>query len=125
MQKFLSWISNYKIILLLFIATVIVATSQSLFLGQKKYLAGGMQYNTYNNYTIFKQSFFHLIDDKDIYFPYPLEHWDIFKYSPTFSTLFGAFALLPDSIGLTLWNLLNALILVLAIYYLPQLTSRQ
>jgi hypothetical protein len=125
MQRLLHWISNYRIILLLFAATALVASAQSLFLGQKKYLAGGIEYNTYNNYTIFKQSFFHLVDEKDIYFPYPLEHWDIYKYSPTFALLFGVFAVLPDAIGLTLWNLLNALILVLAVYYLPRLTAKQ
>src|SRR5688572_399099 len=125
MQRLLHWISSYRVIFILFAATAIVATAQSLFLGQKKYLAGGIEYNTYNNYTIFKQSFFHLLDEKDIYFPYPLEHWDIYKYSPTFSLLFGAFAVLPDAIGLTLWNLLNALILVIAVYYLPLLTPKQ
>lgn len=125
MQRLLQWISNYRVILLLFAATAIVASAQSLFLGQKKYLPGGIEYNTYNNYTIFKQSFYHLIDEKDIYFPYPLEHWDIYKYSPTFALLFGMFAVLPDSMGLTLWNLLNALILVFAVYYLPRLTTLQ
>ncbi|HUR31916.1 MAG TPA: glycosyltransferase family 87 protein [Saprospiraceae bacterium] len=124
MQKVIQWISNYRFIWFLFTVTALVATSQSLFL-HKKYLAGGFEYNSYNNYTIFKQSFYHLIDGKDIYFPYPLEHWDIFKYSPSFALLFGVFANLPDILGLALWNLLNALILVVAVYYLPQLSSKQ
>ena len=125
MQRLTQWLTNYRVILFLFFATAVVASAQSLFLGQKKYLPGGIEYNTYNNYTIFKQSFYHLIEDKDLYFPYPIEHWDLYKYSPTFALLFGFFAVLPDTLGLTFWNLLNALILVFAIYYLPNLTLRQ
>lgn len=125
MQKFLRWITHHNFILALFITIAFIASAQSLFLGQKKYLAGGIEYNVYNNYTIFKQSFYHLLNGKDLYFPYPMEHWDIYKYSPTFSLLFGGFALLPDMAGVTLWNLLNSLILLLAVYYLPKLTLQQ
>lgn len=125
MRQLLRWILNKKFILALFLITALVAATQSLFLGQKKYVAGGIGYNTYNNYTIFKQSFFHLTDKDDLYIPYPLEHWDLYKYSPTFAFLFGGFALLPDTLGLPLWNILNALVPVFAIYYLPKLTNKQ
>jgi len=125
MRKFFGWITGNKVILILFIATSIVATAQSLLLGPKTYEPGGIEYNKYNNYTIFKQSFYHLFDGKDLYAHYPAEHWDIYKYSPTFSLLFGVFAKMPDVIGLLLWNLLNALILVFAVYFLPQLSQRQ
>lgn len=65
-------------------------------------------YTAYNNYVIFKQSFFHLIHHQSLYVLYPQEHWDLFKYSPTFALLFGAWAMLPDAVGLLLWNVLNA-----------------
>ena len=125
MRQIIRWILHRKFILALFLITALVASAQSLFLGQKNYVAGGIKYNTYNNYTIFKQSYYHLVNDKDLYLLYPLEHWDLYKYSPTFAFLFGTFALLPDMIGLPLWNILNALVLVLAIYYLPWLTNKQ
>ncbi len=125
MNKIRQWISDYRIILFLFVVTSIVASAQSLLLGTKTYVEGGREYNRYNNYTIFKQSFYHLIDKKDLYILYPVEHWDLYKYSPTFSMLFGIFGILPDSIGLMLWNALNAVILVFAIYYLPKFTLQQ
>ncbi|HUR30344.1 MAG TPA: glycosyltransferase family 87 protein, partial [Saprospiraceae bacterium] len=125
MRQLTRWIFHKKFILALFLITALVASTQSLFLGQKKYIAGGIEYNTYNNYTIFKRSFYHLANNEDLYFPYPLEHWDLYKYSPTFAFLFGGFALLPDMMGLPLWNILNALVIVLAVYYLPKLTNPQ
>ena len=85
---------------------------------------GGPLYNHYNNFTIYQQSFFHLIDGKDLYIKYPYEHWDLYKYTPSFSVLFGLLALFPDWLGLNLWNLINALVLLLAIYYLPRQTSK-
>lgn len=125
MKTIIRWISNYKFILILFLALAIFASLQSYFLTQKHFRAGGIMYHDYNNYTIFKQSFFHLIEDKDLYFPYPMEHWDLYKYSPTFSLLFGVFAGMPDVVGLSMWNILNALLLVLAVYYLPKLDNTQ
>lgn len=125
MQRLIQWISNRRFVILLFLLLAIIASLQSYFLTQKKFQAGGIQYNEYNNYTIFKQSFFHLIERKDLYFPYPMEHWDLYKYSPTFSLLFGGFAMLPDAIGLSLWNTLNALLLVFAVFYLPHLNNKQ
>ncbi|WP_247232577.1 glycosyltransferase family 87 protein [Telluribacter sp. SYSU D00476] len=52
---------------------------------------------------------------------YPEEQWDLYKYTPTFSALFGLFALFPDWVGLSLWNLVNALVLLFAVYRLPHL----
>ncbi len=119
------WLTSKKFILGLLSGLAIFASLQSLFLPYKTYVKGGLSYPGYNNYTIFKQSFFHLISHQDLYVAYPVEHWDLFKYTPTFSLLFGAFAFLPDWIGLTFWNLLNALILALAVYALPKLTNKQ
>ena len=125
MPTFVQWISKYQVVLALFVLTALAASTQSILLGKKKYLEHGLEYNSYNNYTIFRQSFYHLVEGKDLYATYPMEHWDIYKYSPTFSFLFGIFAVLPDQAGLFLWNLLNAIILVVAIYFLPHLTSKQ
>lgn len=63
---------------------------------------------------LFRNSFFHLIQGKDLYIPYPEEQWDLFKYSPTFSLLFGLLAYLPDFIGLFIWNLVNTIPLLIA-----------
>jgi hypothetical protein len=81
-------------------------------------------YTRFNNYLIFKRSFFHLVENKDLYLLYPAEHFDHYKYSPTFAALMAPFALLPDAAGLLAWDLANALVLVLAIQRLPLLDWR-
>ncbi len=98
---------------------VIIITAQSLLLNSKTFIPGEPSYTHYNNYVIFKQSFFHLIENKDLYELYPAEHFDYFKYSPTFSLFMAPLANLPDSVGLFLWNLLNVLVLYFALRQLP------
>jgi len=103
----------------------VVASIQLLALTPKQSTTGEPTYTKYNNYVIFKQSYHHLITGKDLYILYPQEQFDLYKYSPTFALFFGFFAHLPDWAGLILWNLLNTLVLLLSIYYLPKLTVRQ
>ncbi len=80
----------------------------------------GEFYNThYNNYVIFKQSFQHFFSEKDLYIAHPTEHWDLYKYSPAFAIFMGIFFFLPDVVGLSLWNLLNGLLLIYGIFKLP------
>ena len=109
----------------LYVVIALVASAQDLLHIPKAYIAGGGLYTEYNNYVIFKYSFFHLIDGKDLYSLYPNEHWDLYKYSPAFSLFFGLFAHFPDYIGLPLWSLLNSLIVYYAIRALPGFTSQQ
>lgn len=117
-------LTNRNILLAIFVIAAIAASLLSLS-GTKTYEEGGRVYNRYNNYTIFERSFDHLIDHQDLYVLYPEEHWDLYKYTPTFSVFFGLFSVLPDWLGLCLWNILNALILGIAIFYLPVFTSLQ
>lgn len=76
----------------------------------------------YNNYVIFKHSFYHFIHRGDLYAAHPSEHYDFYKYSPTFALLFGTFAWMPDWLGLALWNLLNVLVLLTAIVNFPRIS---
>ena len=114
-------ISDKRIILAIYILFALAASIQSL-TGTKTYHEGGIIYNRYNNYTIFEKSFEHLKNNQDLYISYPEEYWDLYKYTPTFSVFFAGFNILPDWLGLSLWNLLNAIVLLLAIYYLPRLS---
>ena len=77
------------------------------------------EYTRYNNYVIFQQSFFHLIHHQDLYQLYPAEHWDYYKYSPTFALLMAPLAILPTKLGFVLWNVLNAIVLFFSIRALP------
>ena len=79
----------------------------------------GDPYTHYNNYVIFRQAFFHLAGHQDLYIQYLAEHWDYFRYSPSFALAFGAFAWMPDLAGLLLWNTLNAGVLFLGWMMLP------
>ena len=82
-------------------------------------IVDGHTYTHYNNYVIFKDSFAHLLHGQDLYVAYPDEHWDLYKYSPTFALLMLPFALLPDLVGLTLWNVLGSMALFIGIWRLP------
>ncbi len=99
-------------------------TAHSFLLAPKTFEHGGLLYTHYNNYIIFKQSFFHLIGNKDLYQLYPGEQWDLYKYSPTFSFFMAPLAALPDFIGLLIWNLLNVLVLFFAFWKLPFLSYK-
>ena len=79
----------------------------------------GTHQTDYNNYLVFKYSWFHLINGTNLYGVYPTEHWDFYKYSPTFALFMGLLAYLPDIVGLSLWNLLNVITLFFAIRMLP------
>ena len=76
-------------------------------------------YTHYNNFLIFRQSFFHLIQHKDLYSAYSNEYYDLYKYTHTFALLMFPFAYLPNLAGLILWNILNAVILFYAFRKFP------
>lgn len=78
----------------------------------------------YGNYVQFRLSWSRLVQGEDLYTLKPDEHFDYFKYSPTFALFFGGLAWLPDSIGLPAWTLLNTLLLFFAIKYLPGMSTR-
>ena len=118
---------SYSIQLLfaLYLLVAIVASLQDLLHAQKAYLPNGLFYFEYNNYIIFKNSYFHLIEGKDLYRLFPAEQWDLYKYSPAFSLFFSLFAYFPDYIGLVLWSLLNALLVFFAILQLPAFSPQK
>ncbi len=82
-------------------------------------------YSAYENYRIFRNAFFHLLNGQNPYASFPAEQWDLFKYSPAFALGMAPFAAVPDWLGLPLWNLLNALLLLAAIWRLPGLSNPQ
>ncbi len=74
--------------------------------------------NSYNNYSIFKGAFYHLIGGQPLYASYP-EYWDTNHYGPLFGILIAPFALLPDLPGMVLWSLFNTGVLYAAVQALP------
>jgi hypothetical protein len=75
-----------------------------------------------NNYLIFKNVFWHSVQEQHLYHLYPTEYSDKNHYGPFFSVLIAPFALLPNYMGVTLWAMANAGILFYALHKLP-LTS--
>lgn len=114
----LSFLKNHKTWILILSTIGLLTGIQALFEGSR--IFGEHTYTHYNNYLIFKQSFYHLIHNQDLYAFYPKEHFDLFKYSSTFALLFSVFALLPDYLGLPLWNIFNLVFLFAAIAFIPR-----
>ncbi len=96
-------LNNKKIILVIWI---LLASISAI----KQYLIGND-----NNYLIFKNVFYHTLEQKSLYATYPDLYFDHNHYGPIFSLFIAPFALLPDGIGMVLWCLFNALVLVYAI----------
>ncbi len=124
-EKIKKILSDKKNLIIVYILCTIGVSVQSLTAGTKTYHEGGIEYVTYNNYIIFERSFHHLKNNQDLYVLYPQEHWDLYKYTPSFSVFFGFFSMFPDWLGLILWNLLNAIIVLFAVYSLPKLDNYQ
>lgn len=80
-----------------------------------KTLASG----SYNNYLIFKFTFFSLINQLNFFLPQPqnFSHYNL--YGPIFSLLIAPFAVLPNWLGLSLWLLFNSWVIFWAIKKLP------
>jgi hypothetical protein len=100
----------------------VVAALQMLVRTRYVALPGG--HTQYNNFIIFRQAFVHLVEGRDLYLNFPAEHFDNFLYSPTFAALMAPFARLPDWLGLVLWDLLCAGVLVAGIRSVPGLAAR-
>lgn len=109
-----NWLLNKWIQLgLLFLVAILISI--------QKYFApvNDFGWSGYNNFIIFKESFFHLINGEDIYKLFPQDHFDLFKYSPSFALLMFFLAPFPNLIGLMLWNSLNIFIFFLGVQKLP------
>lgn len=94
---------NIEFVFLVYVSVTIVATLH-------KYLLGNV-----NNYFIYKTAFFNLMKGADIYAGYPETRLDLYHYSPAFALMMGPIALLPDVLGLVIWNLLNVVPLFFAV----------
>lgn len=98
---------DYRFIFLVWIITSIVC-------GVLKYTRG-----SYNNFSIFKNLFWHAIHQLPLYEHYPKEYSDVTHYGVFFSSVIFPFALVPDIIGVILWVTLSTWFLFYAIKRLP------
>ena len=103
---------------ILFLISILISI-QNISLGVDNFWGG--QHTHYNNFLIFKNSFAHLVENKNLYEYYLNEYADLYKYSPTFALMMAAFCHLPDALGLIIWNSLNVFVLYFAIYLIKSL----
>ena len=73
----------------------------------------------YNNYLIYKFTFFNLIHQHNLYLPQPSHFLDVNHYGPLFGLFIAPFVWLPDPVAVILWVMFNAYILFIAINHLP------
>ncbi|MFZ4928506.1 glycosyltransferase family 87 protein [Chryseobacterium sp. Mn2064] len=108
-EKFLKILLNPKYIFGVYlIISVVTAIS--------KYFRGDY---AINNYLIFKNVFFNTIHQKNLFIHYPNLYFDLNHYGVFFSALIAPFAMMPDWLGISLWNIANTFIFIYGIYKLP------
>ncbi|WP_121357724.1 glycosyltransferase family 87 protein [Flavisolibacter nicotianae] len=72
-----------------------------------------------NNFLVYRHVYVHLIQQVNLYLPYPQEHYDVNLYGPLFGLVIAPFSWLPVNMGSVLWVLFNVSFLLFAIYQLP------
>ena len=76
----------------------------------------GLHMHNFNNFLIYKFSFWHAYDGVSLYATYPEDHYDVFLYGPIFSLIAAPFAIIPSLwVGVFMWHLALALFLWWAI----------
>jgi hypothetical protein len=108
-EKLIQFFSNYRIIFGVYILA-------SAFTAFSKFKRGP---ESYNNYLLYKNVFVHTLEKKNIFSLYPDLFFDSNHYGVFFGVLVAPFALLPDGLGMVLWNVANVLIFLFAIYKMP------
>ena len=72
----------------------------------------GLHMHNFNNFLIYKFTFWHALEQKSLYAAYPADHFDVNHYGPIFSLVIAPFAVIPNIwAGVLLWHLALALFL--------------
>jgi len=88
-----------RLVLALYVASAALVTVQQAILSHS------------NNLSIFRAASLNLFAGRDLYAAHPEQHFDFYKYSPTFALLFAPLAYLPFALAFLCWTLLNGLLL--------------
>lgn len=108
-QKFLKFASNPKYIYGIYLVVSVVSALSKYFRGPQ----------ACNNYYIFKNVFLNSLKQRNLFLEYPDLFFDCNHYGVFFGVIIAPFAFLPDWLGMPLWNLANAAVLVFAFSKLP------
>ncbi|WP_295649548.1 glycosyltransferase family 87 protein [uncultured Mucilaginibacter sp.] len=107
MQKIKAFFTNKYVVLGLWFGLATLAAF-------KQVLTHGI-----NNYLLYKWSWLHLIQQKNIYLHYPALFEDCHHYGPFFGLIIAPFSVFPDYIGVMLWSIFNTFMLYKAVTMLP------
>ncbi len=80
---------------------------------------GGLDGMKMNNFLIFRQVFWHTVDQQSLYAYYPDQYYDHNLYGPLFSLIIAPFAVLPKFFGILTWLLALGATIYAAIIKLP------
>src|SRR6266851_5370868 len=80
-----------RLLLALYLASAALVTVQQAILGHS------------NNLSIFRAASLNLFAGRDLYAAHPEQHFDFYKYSPTFALLFAPLAYLPFALAFLFW----------------------
>ncbi len=111
LSRWFSSVQTRHVVILLFVLSFGISLQCYL-------LSIGQQFTRYNNYVIFIRSFEHLINHQNLYLNYLSEHGDLFKYSPTFALFMWPFNIMPDWLGVVLFNFLGLTVFLLGLFRL-------
>jgi hypothetical protein len=78
-----------------------------------------------NNYLIFRDSYYHLKASLNLYAAYPKQYSDFYYYGPIFGIFAAPFAIPSEAIGLLLWQIANAVAVIIAVNMLPLTQKRK
>jgi hypothetical protein len=66
----------------------------------------GLHMHNFNNFLIFKYSFWHALNQLNLYIHYPNEYSDLYHYGPLFTLIIAPFAVIPSIwVAVFLWHL--------------------
>ena len=100
--------------------TCILYLATAIFCWQLKYFR-----HIDNNYLVFRQAYYHLKDQVNMYAAYPKEYYDMYYYGPVFGIFVAPFAIPSQAVGFFLWEVANAVTLLIAINMLPLSDKRK
>ena len=101
------WLTNRTLAVSLWFGLSLFAVAQALWSHQ------------INNFLVFRSVYFHLMEGRNLYIPYPAEYQDVNLYGPFFGLLIAPFALLPIKLGVICWVMANVSFLYWAVSKLP------
>jgi hypothetical protein len=110
MQKLARFFTGKPFIYTIWFGLSLFAVGKSVVLGHS---------HIHNNYFVYKYNFIHVIHQQNLYVREPEHYFDLNHYGPIFAYVIAPFALMSDAVGVVLWVMFTAWLLLFAIQKLP------